>query len=71
MEILDAHHHLWDTRSLRYTLFDKLPALNRPYTIDEFEPVAARNGVTRLQDLRTHDGSGSRALAHRGPGALH
>ena len=46
MEILDAHHHLWDTRRLRYTLFDKLPALNRPYTIDEFEPVASRNGVT-------------------------
>jgi predicted TIM-barrel fold metal-dependent hydrolase len=45
MEILDAHHHLWDTRRLRYTLFDELPALNRPYTIDEFEPVAARNGV--------------------------
>jgi L-fuconolactonase len=46
MEILDAHHHLWDTRRLRYTLFDDIPALNRPYTIDEFEPVAARNGVT-------------------------
>jgi len=46
MEILDAHHHLWDTRRLRYALFDKLPALNRPCTIDEFEPVASRNGVT-------------------------
>ena len=46
MEILDAHHHLWDTRRLRYRLFDEIPALNRPCTIDEFEPVAARNGVS-------------------------
>jgi L-fuconolactonase len=45
LQILDAHHHLWDTRRLRYTLFDDVPALNRPHTLVEFEPVARRNGV--------------------------
>lgn len=46
MEILDAHHHLWDVRRLHYALFDRVPALNRPFTFDQFEAVAARNGIT-------------------------
>jgi L-fuconolactonase len=46
VEVIDAHHHLWDTRRLRYTLFDQIPALNRPFIVDAFEAVAARNGVT-------------------------
>ncbi len=46
MEIIDAHHHLWDTRRLQYTLFDRMPALKRPFTFKEFVAVAERNGVT-------------------------
>lgn len=47
MEIIDTHHHLWDTRVLRYRLFDTLPVLNRPFTVADFEPVAAAAGVSR------------------------
>jgi predicted TIM-barrel fold metal-dependent hydrolase len=46
VEVLDAHHHLWDTGRLRYALFDELPALNRPFTLDTFQAIAARNGVS-------------------------
>lgn len=45
MRILDAHHHLWDTRHLRYTLFDRIPALNRPFPVEDYERVAAAAGV--------------------------
>jgi L-fuconolactonase len=46
IEIVDAHHHLWDTDHLHYTLFDSLPALRRPYTISDFEPLAEKNRVS-------------------------
>lgn len=36
-EILDSHHHLWDTRVLDYTLFDSVCDLKRPYTLSEFD----------------------------------
>lgn len=45
MQIIDAHHHLWNTSQLRYTLFDQAPALNRPYTLADFEAVAAAHSV--------------------------
>lgn len=45
MDIVDAHHHLWDTNHLRYPLFDRIPALNRPFTVQDFEAVATQNGV--------------------------
>ncbi len=45
MAIVDAHHHLWDTRRLRYTLFDRIPAMNRPFPIEDFDRVAAASGV--------------------------
>jgi L-fuconolactonase len=43
--IVDAHHHLWDTRRLRYPLFERIPALNRPFPAGEFDQVAAEVGV--------------------------
>jgi L-fuconolactonase len=46
VEIIDAHHHLWDTRVMRYPLFEGLvPDLNRPYTLEEYERIAAEHGV--------------------------
>ena len=45
MNIIDAHHHLWDTHHLHYPLFDQVPALNRPFTLADFSVVAAANGV--------------------------
>mgnify|MGYP001304282816 CR=1 FL=1 len=45
MGIVDAHHHLWDTRRLRYPLLDRIPALNRPFPVGDFEQVAAATGV--------------------------
>lgn len=45
MNIIDAHHHLWDTNQLHYRLFDQVPALNRPFTLDDFIAVAAANGI--------------------------
>jgi L-fuconolactonase len=41
MGIVDAHHHLWDTRRLRYPLFDRIPELNRAFVVDDYEAVAA------------------------------
>jgi L-fuconolactonase len=45
MEIVDAHHHLWDTNRLHYTLFDSVPALRRPYSAADFDPVAKQQHV--------------------------
>ncbi len=45
MRIVDAHHHLWDTRRFRYPLFDRIPALNRPFPIDDFDQIASAVGV--------------------------
>jgi L-fuconolactonase len=45
MEIIDAHHHLWDVKHLRYSLFDANPTLNRSFTVDQFEPLAQALGV--------------------------
>jgi L-fuconolactonase len=43
--IVDAHHHLWDTRRLRYLLFDRIPGLNRPFVAGDFDQVAAAAGI--------------------------
>ncbi len=45
MGIVDAHHHLWDTRRFRYSLLDRIPALNRPYPVGDFDQVATSVGV--------------------------
>lgn len=45
MTFIDSHHHLWDTNCLKYSLFDEVPALNRPYPVAEYEAIAARHGV--------------------------
>jgi L-fuconolactonase len=45
VRIVDAHHHLWDTRRFRYPLFDRTPALNRPFPIGDFDQIATEMGV--------------------------
>jgi L-fuconolactonase len=45
VRIVDAHHHLWDTRRFRYPLFDRIPALNRPFPIGDFDQIASAVGV--------------------------
>lgn len=45
MGIIDAHHHLWDTRRFHYSLFDRVPPLNRPFPVGDFDQVAAAAGV--------------------------
>lgn len=47
MDIIDSHHHLWDTNAVRYTLFDTIPALNRPFLLPAFEAEASRHSVKR------------------------
>jgi L-fuconolactonase len=47
MQIIDTHHHLWDTNYLEYAEFKGIPGLERPFTVLEFEGIAARNGVTQ------------------------
>lgn len=48
MHIIDAHHHLWDLRALRYALFEDLPhnsRLARSCRAPEFDALARANGV--------------------------
>jgi L-fuconolactonase len=44
--IIDAHHHLWDPGVRRHAWLDPLPALRRPFTLQEFTGLAAARGVT-------------------------
>jgi len=47
VEVIDSHHHLWDTRLMPYAEFRDIPALNRPFTLPDLLPELAKNGVTR------------------------
>jgi predicted TIM-barrel fold metal-dependent hydrolase len=44
--VFDAHHHLWDTRVLEYRLFRRLPDLDRPFLLGDYEQEARNVGVT-------------------------
>lgn len=44
--IIDAHHHLWDTRTLHYPLFDTIRALQGRYGIEEYERTARTYGIS-------------------------
>ncbi|HYM51131.1 MAG TPA: amidohydrolase family protein [Candidatus Limnocylindrales bacterium] len=70
MDILDAHHHLWDPTRFRYPLFDGNPVLNRPYLARDYEAVATPLGIRRsicvetatagapgIEELRWHLGA--------------
>ena len=43
--IVDAHHHIWDPAAARHAWLDGLPALNRPFSLADFERAGAPEGV--------------------------
>jgi L-fuconolactonase len=45
-EIVDPHHHLWDTSQLRYALLDRVPELKGAYTAENYDRLARPHGVT-------------------------
>ena len=44
--LLDAHFHLWDPRSQPHDWLRELPALDRQFTVADFEAAAAPAGVS-------------------------
>lgn len=46
MEVIDSHHHLWDTRLMPYAEFADVPPLNRPFTLPDLLPELSANGVS-------------------------
>jgi hypothetical protein len=39
-ELVDSHHHPWDTAALRYSLFETVKEVNRPYRLADFDDEA-------------------------------
>lgn len=39
--LIDTHVHFWDPRMLRYAWLDNIPALNRPFLVDDFRRATA------------------------------
>ncbi len=46
-DVVDSHHHLWDTNELRYAHFETIEELNRPFTAGEFESEAGELGISQ------------------------
>jgi len=46
MEIIDSHHHLWDTRALDYPEFAGNEDLDRPFLAADYDAAATACGVT-------------------------
>jgi L-fuconolactonase len=44
--IVDAHHHIWDPAARRHAWLDGLPALNRAFSLADFERASQPEGVT-------------------------
>jgi L-fuconolactonase len=44
--IVDAHHHIWDPAATRHAWLDRIPALNRAFSLADFEQASAAEGVT-------------------------
>jgi L-fuconolactonase len=44
--ITDAHHHVWDPAGRRQAWLDEIPALNRPFSLADFERASRPEGVT-------------------------
>lgn len=77
MSVFDAHHHLWDTRVVEYRLFrERVPKLDRPFLLDEYEREARALGVTGSLwvEAASAGADGKRELAwaagHAGTGGL-
>lgn len=46
MEIIDAHHHLWDRGRFGYSWLAQVPGLDRDYLLSDYEDAIAGSGVT-------------------------
>ncbi len=46
-DVVDGHHHLWDTSELPYTLFETIEELNRPFTAADFEAEAEQVRISQ------------------------
>ncbi len=47
MQIVDAHHHLWDRGRFRYSWLQHVPAIDRDYLLRDYESVIAGTGVVK------------------------
>jgi L-fuconolactonase len=44
--IVDAHQHIWDPAARPHAWLDRIPALNRAFSLADFEQASAPEGVT-------------------------
>jgi L-fuconolactonase len=47
VEIIDAHHHLWERGRFRYRWLGQLPALDRDFILRDYEEAIRGTGVTK------------------------
>lgn len=47
LDIVDAHHHLWDRGRFRYSWLSQAPAIDRDHLLPDYESVIAGSGVVR------------------------
>jgi len=46
VEIIDAHHHLWDRGRFGYSWLPEVPAIDRDFLLSDYEAAIAGTGVT-------------------------
>jgi len=46
--LVDTHLHLWDTGRLRYPWLDDIPALNRPFLLEDYQRACGPVAVERM-----------------------
>ncbi len=47
MEIIDAHHHLWDLSRFNYSWQEEFPRLHRTFALRDYEETTAQLGVVK------------------------
>ena len=47
MEIIDAHHHLWDRGRFSYRWLKSMPTIDRDYLLRDYEQVISGTGVVK------------------------
>lgn len=47
MDIVDAHHHLWDRGRFNYSWLQEVPAIDQDYLLADYESVIADSGVVQ------------------------
>ncbi len=47
MQIIDAHHHLWDRGRFSYQWLKQMPALDRDFILRDYEQLITGTGVTK------------------------